>query len=81
MRKITTGLVALSIMAGLGLVAGSASAVPTGKVMVCHNGHLISVSLNALSAHLAHGDGMISCDGDDEDSDSGGDSDDGDGTR
>ncbi len=27
-----------------------------GKVTICHNGHTISVSTNAVSAHLRHGD-------------------------
>jgi len=27
-----------------------------GKVRLCHNGHVIEVSVNALPAHLAHGD-------------------------
>ena len=26
------------------------------KVVLCHNGHLIEVSVNAVEAHLAHGD-------------------------
>jgi len=31
------------------------------KVTVCHNGNLISVSINALAAHLAHGDCIGEC--------------------
>ena len=34
-----------------------------GKVAVCHNGHLINVSSNAIRAHSAHGD-AIDLDGD-----------------
>jgi hypothetical protein len=29
---------------------------PPKKVTVCHKGHAIEISENALSAHLAHGD-------------------------
>ncbi|PIY04437.1 MAG: hypothetical protein COZ21_06660 [Bacteroidetes bacterium CG_4_10_14_3_um_filter_31_20] len=31
------------------------------KVLVCHNGHTICISNNALPAHLAHGDCIGSC--------------------
>lgn len=31
------------------------------KVTICHNGSLMTVGLNALSAHLAHGDCIGSC--------------------
>jgi len=31
------------------------------KVPVCHNGHTIFVSINALEAHIAHGDCIGSC--------------------
>ena len=31
------------------------------KVTVCHNGHAITISVNALSAHLAHGDVIGDC--------------------
>jgi uncharacterized repeat protein (TIGR01451 family) len=34
---------------------------PNGKVLVCHNGHLLSVSPSALEAHLAHGDCVGEC--------------------
>ena len=33
-----------------------------GKVTICHNGHTISVSTNAVSAHLRHGDECGVCD-------------------
>jgi hypothetical protein len=33
------------------------------KVLICHNGHDINVSTNALQAHLAHGDQVGSCSG------------------
>jgi len=38
------------------------------KVMICHNNQTICVSVNALSAHLAHGDKLGSCTNEDEDS-------------
>ena len=31
------------------------------KVSICHNGHTICVSINAVDAHLAHGDKLGSC--------------------
>ena len=36
-----------------------------GKVTICHNGHTISVSVNAVPAHLAHGDSCGPCEQDD----------------
>ncbi len=43
----------------------TASHLRKGKVTICHNGNAISVSVNALPAHLAHGDyQMIDADGD-----------------
>ena len=33
----------------------------SGKVEICHNGHTICVSVNALKAHLDHGDKLGSC--------------------
>jgi hypothetical protein len=35
------------------------------KVLICHKGHDINVSTNALQAHLAHGDQVGSCSGGD----------------
>lgn len=35
------------------------------KVLICHNGHAINVSINASQAHLAHGDQLGSCSGGD----------------
>ncbi|OGX92141.1 hypothetical protein [Hymenobacter coccineus] len=34
------------------------------KVIICHNGHDISVSVSASQAHLDHGDQLGSCSGD-----------------
>src|SRR4051794_36715453 len=39
----------------------SAAADQYGKVTLCHKGHEISVSRNALPAHLAHGDTIGPC--------------------
>ena len=34
------------------------------KVYICHNGHTICVSVNAIKAHLDHGDVIAKCDDD-----------------
>lgn len=40
----------------------TAQAPNVGKVTICHKGHVtITVSVNALDAHLAHGDSIGSC--------------------
>lgn len=47
-----------------------------GKVLVCHKGHTISISVNALQAHLNHGDSVATCGAvvsDDDDDDEGDD--------
>lgn len=51
-------------------VSGVAVADSQGKVDVCHippgnpaNAHTINVSVNAVPAHLAHGDFLGACDG------------------
>lgn len=47
-------------------VAGTApraGADPEEKVLICHKGHDITVSGNAVNAHLAHGDQIGSCAG------------------
>ena len=36
---------------------------PPRKVTLCHNGHNITVSENAVPAHLAHGDTLGPCTG------------------
>jgi hypothetical protein len=43
----------------------SKAASSNEKVLICHNGHDINVSVNALPAHLAHGDQVGSCSGGD----------------
>jgi hypothetical protein len=39
----------------------NSTAFPGKKVPVCHNGHTIYISKNALKAHLAHGDCIGEC--------------------
>lgn len=39
------------------------------KVYICHNGNTLCVSINAVNAHLAHGDELGKCDDDDDDDD------------
>ena len=60
-KNIATGIIALLMMAGMALFAGAASAAPKGKVTLCHKGHNITVSGNAVLAHLAHGDTRGPC--------------------
>ncbi len=55
--KKTLMIVALAIAA----LAGSAFAGAGDKVLVCHEGSLISVGLSALHAHIAHGDTPYIC--------------------
>lgn len=31
------------------------------KVTICHNNHSITISINALPAHIAHGDDIYAC--------------------
>lgn len=38
------------------------SLIPGKKVSICHNGHTICVSVNAVKAHLEHGDKLGECD-------------------
>ena len=48
------------------IVSGAATVVaaaygPHDKVTLCHNGHSITVSMNAQDAHVAHGDSIGPC--------------------
>lgn len=43
------------------------SIIPNKKVVLCHNGHEICVSTNAVKAHLEHGDVLGKCPGSDDD--------------
>ena len=47
----------------LGLSAGAASAAQDHKIEICHNGHIISVDIHAVPAHLEHGDLLGDCQG------------------
>jgi hypothetical protein len=58
-----------SLLAVLAISAVAAFADSPGKVDVCHippgnpaNAHIINVSVNAVPAHLAHGDTLGQCD-------------------
>lgn len=54
---------AILIISSICLMMGFYSSTKGGnndKVTVCHNGHSITISKNALSAHIAHGD-QIRC--------------------
>ncbi len=52
-KQIVAGLIALSMIAGMALVAGPASADrPRGKVTICHKGKTISVNAHGARAHL-----------------------------
>ena len=58
-KKIFAGVIALSLMAGMALVAGSASAHIA--VEICHKGRTISVAMPAVAAHERHGDTVGAC--------------------
>ena len=51
-------VLALLALAAPGLVAFTSK---NEKVVVCHNGKLKSISENAVSSHLAHGDILYTC--------------------
>ena len=50
---------AVIIVAGASLVAFKAN--QGDKVTICHNNHEITVSVNAIPAHNAHGDNIGGC--------------------
>jgi hypothetical protein len=59
-----TAAVAAFAALGIGSASGSPGAPPSQndkKVTVCHNKHTISISKNALKAHLAIGDKLGPC--------------------
>ncbi|MFL6260771.1 MAG: hypothetical protein ACJ76Y_13745 [Thermoanaerobaculia bacterium] len=65
-RKLTLAVL-LAVLAVLGVAVVSADS--QGKVDICHippgnpdNAHTINVSVNAIPAHLAHGDRLGDCD-------------------
>lgn len=58
----------LAVLATVAAVASFADS--QGKVDICHippgnpaNAHIINVSVNAIPAHLAHGDTLYQCGG------------------
>jgi hypothetical protein len=58
--------VSAAVVVTILMVSGAASAVaaaygPHDKVTLCHNGHSITVSMNAQDAHVAHGDAIGPC--------------------
>lgn len=64
-RKLTFAILA-AVLAVLGTAAAFADS--DGKVDICHippgnpdNAHTINVSVNAIPAHLAHGDTLGEC--------------------
>ena len=68
MKKKLTFAVLTAVLATLAAVASFADS--PGKVDVCHippgnpaNAHVINVSVNAVPAHLAHGDNLGDCGG------------------
>ncbi|HTG37065.1 MAG TPA: hypothetical protein VLB76_29465 [Thermoanaerobaculia bacterium] len=68
MKKKTMFSILLATVVVLG--AAAAFADSQGKVDVCHippgnpdNAHVINVSVNAVPAHLAHGDTLGECGG------------------
>jgi hypothetical protein len=62
--------IALAVLIAASLAAVASFADSPGKVDVCHippgnpaNAHIINVSVNAVPAHLAHGDTLYQCGG------------------
>ena len=51
--------VALVLFSGAAAIAAAYG--PHDKVTLCHNGHEITVSRNAESAHMNHGDTLGTC--------------------
>jgi hypothetical protein len=63
-RVLSSALwIAFATFVVLGLSAGMASADQGHKIDICHNGHIISVDVHAVPAHLEHGDLLGDCDG------------------
>ncbi len=68
MKRKYAAVVLVIVLASLGAVASVA--VGNDKVDICHippgnpaNAHVINVSVNAIPAHLAHGDNLGQCGG------------------
>lgn len=60
MKRLFRVLLILSVMLSV-MVAPASAAAPKGKAEVCHNGKTISVSVNAVAAHVNHGDAEGAC--------------------
>ena len=60
---IAASVVAAGLLSPLGAAkADSPAAAPSGKVTICHKGHVtITIAREALDAHLAHGDTIGGC--------------------
>lgn len=63
-KKMTLAIAVLVVLGAAAVFADS-----PGKVDICHippgnpaNAHIINVSVNAVPAHLAHGDRLFTCD-------------------
>ena len=68
MKHLHRVLLTILVLASLGAFSGTVSAV--SKVTICHvppgnpdNAHNITVSKSAVNAHMAHGDSVGSCGG------------------
>ena len=61
-RRVLSSMlwIAVATCVVLGLSAGTASAAQR-LVEICHKGQTISVDVNAVSAHLDHGDVLVPC--------------------
>jgi hypothetical protein len=59
MRRVVSGIAALSIGLLFGSFSGSSA---SSKILVCHKGKTLEVAQAALGGHLGHGDPLGSCD-------------------
>ena len=63
-RVLSSALwILFAVCIALGLSAGAAFAAQDHKIDFCHNGHIISVDVHAVPAHLEHGDRRGDCQG------------------
>ncbi len=53
LRKL---LMLIAIVGALAFFASPSVSAPAGKVNMCHKGHVVSISGNAVSTHERHGD-------------------------
>ena len=61
MKKILTMLGLVVVVFLFGFTTNGNDSKENCKITICHNGHEITVSVNALQAHLDHGDTIGSC--------------------